>query len=343
MWRRRPGSPGGIVAFGVLCITCLVLFTIYVREGESGPLHTIQLGAAEVLRPVRSAASTIVRPLEAAAGTVGNILDENGEEEALRREQRANQELSARNETLESENARLRELVEGERSSYEYAPLAQVVAPIGAQFTNRLVINVGSNDRVEPSQPVIVGNNTLVGRTTERVTANTAEVMLVTDRSFAAGVRIVPRDGFDPSTGETTAPESTSAETTPPETTSLETTISESTTPETTELETTTPETTTPPAQSQEDERPSTEGLFGTAEGEYLGVDLVDLDERVAQGDFVVTSGRAGEFELLYPPGLLIGTVESVSSQDIEQYKKIVVEPSVRPEGLEEVRVITDW
>lgn len=339
MWRRRPGSPGGIVALAVLVVTCLVLFTIYVREDESGPLHTIQLGAAEVLRPVRGVASTIVRPLESAAGTVGNIVDENGEEEALRNEQRRNQELSARNETLESENERLRELVEGERSSYEYAPLARVIAPIGAQFTDRLIINVGSTDGVEPEQPVIAGNNTLVGRTTERVTANTAEVMLVTDRSFAAGVRIVPREDFDPSTGETTTPETPpEGTTTAPEATSLETTMSE-----TTELETTAPETTTPSGESQDSQRSSAEGLFSSTSGEYLGVDLVGLDEQVAQGDFVVTSGRAGEFELLYPPGLLVGTVESVSSQDIEQYKKIVVEPSVQPEELEEVRVVTGW
>jgi rod shape-determining protein MreC len=38
-----------------------------------------------------------------------------------------------------------------------------------------------------------------------------------------------------------------------------------------------------------------------------------------------------------------VGTVESVSSQDIDQYKKIVVEPAMNPDDLQEVRVITDW
>jgi rod shape-determining protein MreC len=40
---------------------------------------------------------------------------------------------------------------------------------------------------------------------------------------------------------------------------------------------------------------------------------------------------------------LFVGTVESVSSQDIDQYKKIVVDPAMNPNDLEEVRVITDW
>ena len=56
-----------------------------------------------------------------------------------------------------------------------------------------------------------------------------------------------------------------------------------------------------------------------------------------------MTSGRAGDKELLFPPGLYVGKVESVSSQDIDQFKKIVVEPAMNPQDLEEVRVITDW
>jgi rod shape-determining protein MreC len=69
----------------------------------------------------------------------------------------------------------------------------------------------------------------------------------------------------------------------------------------------------------------------------------VDLSARAEQGDFVVTSGRSGDRELLFPPGLLVGTVESASSQDIDQYKKIVVSPSANPSNVEEVRVITGW
>jgi hypothetical protein len=36
-----------------LCLAVLVLFTAYVREGDSGPLHTVQLGAYEVLYGIR--------------------------------------------------------------------------------------------------------------------------------------------------------------------------------------------------------------------------------------------------------------------------------------------------
>jgi rod shape-determining protein MreC len=38
-----------------------------------------------------------------------------------------------------------------------------------------------------------------------------------------------------------------------------------------------------------------------------------------------------------------VGRIESVSSQDYNQFKKIVVDPAMDPQDLEEVRAITDW
>jgi rod shape-determining protein MreC len=293
----------------------LILFTVYVREAESGPLHTVQLGAAEVLRPVRGLFSLVASPLTAARQGVERVLDRDEQEELEQKAQKY-EEDAAEAARLRQENERLRQLLKGEQTSFEYAPLARVVAPVGGQLTERMLIDVGTNDGVEPEQPVIVGEKILVGRTTSQVTPNTAEVILVTDQNFAAGVRIVP-----PLAQEETASKGSA---TPNE----ETTSGGSTTPE----ESTAAERT-----------PSGEGLLRSNWEGYLGVDYVDLSAKVEQGDFVVTSGRAGERELLFPPGLLIGTVESVSSQDIEQYKKIVVAPAAKMNDLQEVRVIVDW
>jgi rod shape-determining protein MreC len=88
---------------------------------------------------------------------------------------------------------------------------------------------------------------------------------------------------------------------------------------------------------------PYGQGLLETDLEGYLGVNYVGLSSRAEEDDYVVTSGRAGDKELLFPPGLYVGTVESSSSQDIEPFKQIVVDPAVNPEDLEEVRVIVDW
>ena len=299
MGRRKSSSAtSGLAALFILCVASLVLFTIYVKEGDGGPLHTVQLGAAEVLKPVRGVVDAAASPIGEATEKVENAFD-TSEEDRLRRQVLKSEELAAQASRLERENARLRELLRGERPFYEYGPLARVIAPVGDQFTERIQIDVGSEDGIRTDMPVVIGENTLVGRTTE-VSRSTAEVMLVTDQMFAAGVRIIPPARFDPASGELS------------------------------------------PAITADDVSYG-EGLLRTNLEGYFGVDYVELSDRAEEGDYVVTSGRAGDRELLFPPGLLVGTIESVSSQDIEQYKKIVVDPAMNPDDLEEVRVIVDW
>jgi rod shape-determining protein MreC len=302
---KKSSAVSGLAALFILSVVSVVLFTVYVKEGDCtqeqdacGPLHTVQLGAAEVLHPVRIVFATLFEPLQRANESVKGAFD-NGEEQRLERKLQETRALAAEASRLERENVRLLELLKGQRSTYEYGPLARVVAPVGDQFTQRIVINVGTEDGVEPNRPVVIGQNTLVGRTTE-VSKHTAQVMLVTDQMFAAGVRIIPPAEFDPASGELG------------------------------------------PAVTAENVSYG-QGLLETNLEGYFGVDLVSLKARAEEGDFVVTSGRAGDKELLFPPGLYVGKVEAVSSQDIEQFKKIVVDPAMEPQDLEEVRVVVDW
>jgi rod shape-determining protein MreC len=317
---RKSSAASSLVALTTLCVASLVLFTIYVKEDASGPLHTVQLGAAEVLRPVRGLFGLATSPFSAASERVEGALD-TSEKKELEARALEYEEGAAEAARLRDENERLRELLDGERPSFAYSPLARVVAPVGGQLTERVVINVGSDDGVKPEQPVVVGNNTLVGRTTDRVTPNTAEVLLVTDQNFAAGVRILP-------------PKASQGETEDEAATAGESTVGDSMVDK---------------ASGTSEREPDFgadshgEGLLRTSWEGYLGVDYVDLNADAEQGDFVVTSGRAGGRELLFPPGLLVGTVESVSSQDINQYKNIVVTPAAEAEGLQDVRVIVDW
>jgi rod shape-determining protein MreC len=302
--RRKSSAASGLAALFILCVASLALFTVYVKEGDCakqggcGPLHTVQLGASEVLQPVRSVFATVFEPVRSTGERVMGAFDDS-EERRLRKELQETEASAADASRLERENAELRELLEGQRAYYEYGPLAQVVAPVGDQFTQRIVINVGTEDGVEPNRPVVIGESTLIGRTTE-VSNHTAQVMLVTDQMFAAGVRIIPPSEFDPASAEIS------------------------------------------PAVTAEGVSYG-QGLLETDLEGYFGVGLVSQSARAEEGDYVVTSGRAGDKELLFPPGLYVGKVESVSSQDYDQFKNIVVEPAMDPQDLQEVRVITDW
>lgn len=304
MGRRKSSAASGLAALCVLCVVSLALFTVYVKEGdcsaqgECGPLHTVQLGAAEVLQPARRVVGALFAPIRETAGRVGNAFD-NSEEERLRAQLRDTQALAAQTSRLQQENERLRGLLEGQRPVYEYGPLATVVAPVGDQFSQRIVIDQGTEDGIQDNQPVVVGENTIVGRTTN-VSRHTAQVMLVTDRMFAAGVRIVPPAEFDPAS-ETISPAVTA------------------------------------------EDLPYGQGMLRTSLEGYFGVDYVDFGLRAEEGDYVVTSGRADGRALLEPPGLYVGTVESATKQDIEQFQKIVVDPAMNPDDLENVRVIVGW
>ena len=304
MGRRKSSAASVLAALCALGVVSLALFTVYVKEGdcsvqgECGPLHTVQLGASEVLQPVRGGVGSLFSPIRQTAGRVRHALD-NSEEERLRARLRDTEALAAQASRLERENERLRGLLNGRRVAYEYGPLARVVAPVGDQFTERVVIDVGTEDGIKDDQPVVVGENTLVGRTTD-VSRHTAQVMLITDRMFAAGVGIVPPAEFDPASGEIS------------------------------------------PAVTAENVSYG-QGMLKTSLEGYLGVDYVDLSLRAEEGDYVVTSGRAGGRDLLDPPGLYVGRVESAASQDIEQFKKIVVDPAVNQDDLEDVRVIIGW
>lgn len=318
MRRRRYRPTGGLIAFAVLVVTSLVLFTFFVRGDGTGPLHTVQLGAAEVLRPVQGFVGTVSQPVSGAADRVGAAF-ERGEEEELRRELREYREQAASAASLSEENERLRSLLESQESGYEYSPVANVVSPVGERFTDRIVIDLGADDGVEPDQPVVVGDNTLVGRITDTVTANTAEVMMITDRNFAAGTQIVPPQSPEDADEETTG----AAE---------ETTVAAEET--TAAVEGESPEGSESPAG----------GLFRPNLEGNLEVEYVEADAEVEEGDFVVTSGRAGELELLFPAGLLVGTVASVDSQDMDQYKRVAVEPAEpEPGDVQEVQVIVGW
>lgn len=76
---------------------------------------------------------------------------------------------------------------------------------------------------------------------------------------------------------------------------------------------------------------------------ESLVLDRVAKTARVEAGNIVVTSGaRFGKYESLFPYGIPIGLVESVSQRDVDLFKRIQVAPLVDFDSLHEVVVLVD-
>jgi rod shape-determining protein MreC len=74
-----------------------------------------------------------------------------------------------------------------------------------------------------------------------------------------------------------------------------------------------------------------------------LSLDRVPKDERVEEGNTVVTAGsRVEEYESLYPRGIPICIVASVSQRDIDAFKTIQCVPLVDFDSLHEVIVLVE-
>ena len=79
----------------------------------------------------------------------------------------------------------------------------------------------------------------------------------------------------------------------------------------------------------------------GPSDSSALVLDRVAKDERVEDGNLVITAGwRSGKLESLYPRGIPIGTVKSVGQQDVDLYKRIQVAPLVDFDSLADVIVL---
>ena len=75
--------------------------------------------------------------------------------------------------------------------------------------------------------------------------------------------------------------------------------------------------------------------------GSSLILDRVTKDQRVDRGDVIVTSGfRSGDLTSLYPRGIPLGVVTSVSQTDTDIYKKVQVDEYVDFANLEAVIVL---
>ncbi len=80
------------------------------------------------------------------------------------------------------------------------------------------------------------------------------------------------------------------------------------------------------------------QGIVGGSVTGDMTLDYVDKNEKVKVGQYVVTSGRKGS---IFVPGIPIGQVESVGSQEVELYQSIGVKPFVDFRKLDIVAVIT--
>jgi rod shape-determining protein MreC len=265
------------IVVAVLLLLSVALLTAYFRESDSGVAHSVQSGVISVVSPLQSGTATATKPFRDAWNWVGDLFSAKSQNKALKQEVQQLRAGLAQELTTQSENDELRAMLQFQKDHVFPKGVTLVTARVVARSTSAwystATINAGSSVGVKVYDAVVNGQG-LVGRVT-KVTANAAQVMLVTDQQSFVDAMVEPG------------------------------------------------------------------GAQGIVSGSVTGdvtLEYVDKNEKVEVGQDVVTSGRNGS---IFVKGILIGTVESVGSQEVELYQSIAVKPSVDFRKLDIVSVIT--
>lgn len=167
--------------FVLCCLISLLLLTFYIREGESGPIHSVRSVVNTVATPVRMVGSVVAAPFHAIGNVVSNV---TAPQETL-------SELREQNEQLTAEVAKLTEAEKtaerlegllGLQSTYSLeSTAARIVGGSSDAWSQTVTIDKGTIDGLEVGMAVC-NSGGAIGQIVE-VSASSSSVRLLTDEN----------------------------------------------------------------------------------------------------------------------------------------------------------------
>ncbi len=268
--QRRQST--GLRPLIVLCVVSILVLTFYLREGESGPIHTLRAGVTTITTPARLAGNLVSAPFNAVGNIFGNLTASRATLDELEAE---NAELTARVAELaeyQATSERLEKLLDLQSTYNLQSTAARIIGQSSDAWSDTVTIDKGSLDGISVNMPV-TNSTGVIGQVIE-VAPNASTVRLLTDEGSGVSAMI-------------------------------------------------------------QDTR--AQGMVQGQPDGTLRMDYVSVDADVKEGDIIITSGIGG----VYPKGLPIGTVASVTKNSNDVYYTIIVSSASRTESNEEVLVIT--
>lgn len=182
------GHLGGRTLLIVLLVVSLILFVAYAREGNEGPLHSLQNTTSGMVTPL-TAAGTTVGSL-AVSGTM-SVEDLTASDAAYNQLKENNQRLSQMVVELEEyrqEAARLESLI-GLADAYGFTSIAARVVGYSTDSYNRsITLDAGSASGIKTGMPVM-GSTGVIGQVVSTTPA-TCNVRLLTDPQSGVSVLV---------------------------------------------------------------------------------------------------------------------------------------------------------
>lgn len=176
------------VVFVILLVLSLVLATAYAREGEQGPIHSVQNVFTGASSRVGSAGAGLGSAAETAGSSISDATADSSTLTALRQQNRELREMLANAEEYRQEAIRLQGLLDMKQVSGVTGPVAHIIGRSANAWDQSITIDLGSADGVE-SGMTIMGASGVIGQVS-RTTEHTSTVRLLTDPNSGAAVMI---------------------------------------------------------------------------------------------------------------------------------------------------------
>ena len=187
-FQNQNGAPVRRVLLIVLLVLSLVMATVYSREGESGPLHTVQ-GAVSSLS---SSLKLLGASASSGARNVGDAITDASASDAtlseLREQNAELRQLVAQTEEYRQEVERLQGLLDLRDSSGAEGVGGRIIGRSTDAWNQTVTIDVGSSSGVT-SGLTVMGPNGVIGQVVSTTDA-TSTVRLLSDPQSGAAALI---------------------------------------------------------------------------------------------------------------------------------------------------------
>lgn len=178
----------GVRPLIVLCLVSILLLTFYIREGESGPIHSVRGAVSVVTTPVRVLGSLVTTPFNAAGNVMGNL---TASQETLSELREQNAELTAQVAEL-SESKKTSERLESLlnlQSTYSLtSTAARIIGNSSDAWSRAVTIDKGTAAGFSCGMAVC-NSGGVIGQIVE-VSATTSTVQLITDEGSGVSAMI---------------------------------------------------------------------------------------------------------------------------------------------------------
>lgn len=178
----------GVRPLIVLCLVSILLLTFYIREGESGPIHSVRGAVSVVTTPVRVLGSLVATPFNAAGNVMGNL---TASQETLSELREQNAELTSQVAEL-SESKKTSERLESLlnlQSTYSLtSTAARIIGNSSDAWSRAVTIDKGTAAGFSCGMAVC-NSGGVIGQIVE-VSATTSTVQLITDEGSGVSAMI---------------------------------------------------------------------------------------------------------------------------------------------------------